>query len=135
MGKYPIVYGVSSTAVILFALWPVLLLMAVGAKWLIIGRYKPGRHPLWGSYYFRWWLVSRLEQLSGAGLLVGTPLLPVYYRLMGAKVGRHCAIDTGLCSAWDLITIGNNTSIGADTQLLGYQSRKWIHHFWYRGDW
>ena len=120
-GRVSVVYGVSSTAVILFALWPVLLLTAVGSKWLIIGKYKPGRHPLWGSYYFRWWLVSRLEQLSGAGLLVGTPLLPVYYRLMGAKVGRHCSIDSGMCSAWDLITIGNETSIGADTQLLGYK--------------
>ncbi len=120
-GRVSVVYGVSSTAVILFALWPVLLLTAVGSKWLIIGRYKPGRYPLWGSYYFRWWLVSRLEQLSGAGLLIGTPLLPVYFRLMGAKVGRHCSIDTGSCSAWDLITIGNETSIGADTQLLGYK--------------
>ncbi len=120
-GRVPVVYGVASTAVILFALWPVLLLTAVGSKWLIIGRYKPGRYPLWGSYYFRWWLVSRLEQLSGAGLLIGTPLLSVYYRLMGAKVGRHCSIDTASCSAWDLVTIGNETSIGTDTQLLGYK--------------
>ena len=29
------------------------------AKWLIIGRTKPGRYPLWGAYYFRWWLVQR----------------------------------------------------------------------------
>lgn len=101
------------------ALWPALLAAGIAGKWLIIGRYRAGAYPLWGSYYFRWWLVSRLQALSGAGMLVGTPLMPLYYRLMGAKVGRRCALDTALCSAWDLVSIGDDSSIGADTQLLG----------------
>ncbi len=93
--------------------------VGIGAKWLIIGRYKPGAYPLWGSYYIRWWLASRLQALSGAGLFLGTPLMPVYYRLMGAKVGRGCALDSALVSAWDLVSIGDDTSISADTQLHG----------------
>lgn len=101
------------------ALWLTMIGLGIGAKWLIIGRYKPGVYPLWGSYYIRWWLVSSLERLSGAALFLGTPLMPVYYRLMGAKVGRGCAIDTALVSAWDVISIGDDTSIGADTQLHG----------------
>ncbi len=101
------------------ALWPLMIALSIAAKWLIIGRYQPGAYPLWGSYYLRWWLVSRLQSLSGVGLFVGTPLLPVYYRLMGAKVGRGCALNTALCSIFDLITIGDYTSIGADTQLPG----------------
>jgi len=40
---------------------------------------------------------------------------------MGARVGRDCSIDTLMCSAWDLVSIGDETSIGADTQLLGYR--------------
>lgn len=100
-------------------LWPLMLGLGIAAKWLIIGRYRPGAYPLWGSYYFRWWLVSRLQALSGAGAFIGTPLMPVYYRLMGAHVGRRCALDTALCSAWDVVSIGDDTSIGADTQLLG----------------
>ena len=98
---------------------PVFMMVGICAKWLIIGRYQPGRYPLWGHYYLRWWLVNRLQTLFGAGLLIGTPLLPVYYRLMGAQVGRDCALDSALVSAWDLISIGDDTSIGADTQLLG----------------
>jgi len=104
-----------------FYLWltPVLMAVGIGAKWLIIGRYKPGAYPLWGSYYMRWWLVSRLQALSGAGLFLGTPLMPVYYRLMGATVGKGCALDSALVSAWDLVSIGDDSSISADTQLYG----------------
>ena len=36
------------------------LAIAVAGKWLILGRTKPGRYPLWGVYYYRWWLSQRL---------------------------------------------------------------------------
>jgi non-ribosomal peptide synthetase-like protein len=104
---------------LVLALLPAMLALSIAAKWLIIGRYRAGAYPIWGSYYLRWWLVARLQAMSGAGLLAGTPLMSVYYRLMGAKVGRGCALDTALCSAFDLVSIGDDTSIGAETQLPG----------------
>jgi non-ribosomal peptide synthetase-like protein len=103
------------------AVWVVMLVTSIASKWLIIGRYRPGEHPLWGGYYARWWLCNRLQALSGVGLLVGTPLLPLYFRLMGARVGPRCTLDTAQVGAWDLIRIGADTSIGADTQLPGYR--------------
>jgi non-ribosomal peptide synthetase-like protein len=106
-------------AMILILTWPVLLILSIVAKWVIIGRYRPGRYPLWGAYYFRWWLAGRFQAFSGAAVLVGTPLMPLYFRLMGARVGSRCTLDTIQCSIWDLVTIGDETSIGADTQLLG----------------
>ncbi len=106
---------------LVLALWPVMLAVSIAAKWLIIGRYRAGAYPLWGSYYLRWWLVARLQAMSGAGILAGTPLLSLYYRLMGAKVGRGCALDTAHCSIFDLVHIGDDTSIGAETQLSGYR--------------
>ena len=104
---------------LVLALWPAILALSIAAKWLVIGRYRAGTYPLWGSYYLRWWLVSRLQAMNGAALLSGTPLMSVYYRLMGAKVGKHCLLDTALCSIFDLVRIGDDTSIGAETQLLG----------------
>ncbi len=101
--------------------WPVFMAIAIAAKWLVIGRYRAGSYPLWGAYHFRLWLVGRLMALSGAGGLVGTPLLPVFLRLLGARIGRGCTFDTALFGAWDLIEVGDDTSIGADTQLLGYR--------------
>jgi non-ribosomal peptide synthetase-like protein len=101
--------------------WPSCVALSIGLKWAVIGRYKPGRYPVWGGYYFRWWLVSRFQSLSMSGMLVGTPLMSFYYRAMGAKVGRNSTICTPLCTAFDLVSIGENTSIGAETQLLGYR--------------
>lgn len=111
---------VAGFAIVLLS-WPVFLALGIASKWILIGRYQAGKHPVGGFYFFRWWLAGRLQSMSGAGALVGTPLLPIYYRLMGAQVGHGCTLDTAHCSAWDLVKIGNDTSIGADTQLLGYR--------------
>ena len=100
---------------------PALLLASILGKWLIIGRYKPGSYPLWGSMYLRWWIVERLKALSGVELLVGSPFILWYYRLMGARIGRGVHIHTSLSSCFDLISIGENSSIGAETSLLGYR--------------
>jgi non-ribosomal peptide synthetase-like protein len=120
--------GTVSTGELLLALvgtsvftWPLFLAISIVAKWVLIGRYKPGEHKLWSGYYFRWWLANRFADLSGAGALAGTPLLPIYFRLMGARVGPRCTLNTAQCSAWDLLSIGADSSIGADTQMLGYQ--------------
>jgi non-ribosomal peptide synthetase-like protein len=112
---------VATIILILFylILWPIWIVLGIAAKWLIIGRYKPGVYPLWGGYYLRWWLASGLQRLFSAGGFVGTPLMPIYYRLMGAKVGRACALDSALVSAWDLVSIGDYSSIGLDTQMHG----------------
>jgi len=111
--------GLAVGLLLMLGIWPALLTVGIVAKWLLIGRYQPGEHPLWGGYYFRWWLVGRLTALSGAGLLAGTPMMAVYYRLMGARVGGRCSIETAEVSAWDLVSIGDETTIGPDTQLLG----------------
>ena len=29
------------------------VILAIATKWLVIGKFKPGRYPLWGVYYFR----------------------------------------------------------------------------------
>jgi non-ribosomal peptide synthetase-like protein len=104
-----------------FAVWPSWFLLSIALKWIVIGRYKPGRYPVWGFYYFRWWLVTRFQALSWCAMFVDTPLMSIYYRAMGAKVGRNCNIGTPVCAAFDLVSIGNNSNIGAETHLRGYK--------------
>jgi len=95
------------------------IFLSIAIKWVVIGRYKPGRYPLWGSYYFRWWFV-RLFSFAPTSLFEGTPLMPMYLRLMGSKVGSDCYINTDAINIFDLISIGDKTSIGFDAQLSGY---------------
>jgi non-ribosomal peptide synthetase-like protein len=101
------------------ATWLTLVLIAIVAKWTIIGRYRRGCYPLWRSYYVRWWIVSRLQHLSFISALNGTPLAPVIWRAFGAKVGRRCVLNASLVYAWDCIRIGDDTSIGVDTHMPG----------------
>jgi non-ribosomal peptide synthetase-like protein len=91
--------------------------VAVAAKWLIIGRTKPGRYPLWGTYYFRWWLVRRLLTLVHVKWLQGSPAMVIYLRLLGMRVGRDAVLGDVDFGAADLITIGERTSIGTKVEL------------------
>ncbi|WP_454782738.1 Pls/PosA family non-ribosomal peptide synthetase [Legionella sp. WA2022007384] len=106
----------------LFLSMPIIsLFITIGLKWILLGRIKPGEYPLWGWFYYRWWLVQRLQKnLFLAKFLVGSPLAGIYYRLLGAKIGKNCYLGSMQISAHDLLTIGDNTSIGADSRLNGY---------------
>jgi non-ribosomal peptide synthetase-like protein len=100
---------------------PALLAVGLLAKWLIIGRYKAGTYPLWGFYYFRWWLVNRIQAMTPVDILTGTPLLASYFRAMGARIGRDVTLDTSHICTPDLLTLGDYVSVGADSHLLGYK--------------
>jgi non-ribosomal peptide synthetase-like protein len=120
-GQIELLRALNLATTVALLVWPSWLFLSIALKWLVIGRYKPGRYPIWGFYYFRWWLVSRFQGLGWSEMFVGTPLMSLYYRAMGAKIGRHCSIDTPHCVAFDLVTIGDDTSIGPETHMLGYQ--------------
>lgn len=104
---------------VLIVLYPLMLLAAIIVKWVVIGRYRPGAYPLWGGYFLRWWFVTAIESAVPLGYLTGTPLLSLYYRLMGAKIGRNVFLGTEDFAIYDLLTIGDDTSIGADSGALG----------------
>jgi non-ribosomal peptide synthetase-like protein len=98
---------------------PVLLGISIAIKWLLLGRIRPGVYPLWGWYYLRFWLVRRVIQAAPVLNLAGTPWLCVYYRLMGSRIGRNVYIGSGGLNAFDLISVGDGTSIGVEISLDG----------------
>ncbi|KAF2992480.1 Dimodular nonribosomal peptide synthase [Methylocystis sp. MJC1] len=93
------------------------LVISVAGKWLVIGRTKPGRYPLWGVYFFRWWLSQRLLGLTNARLLQNSPLMPLYLAAIGAKIGRDVQISDLEAGAIDLISIGSGASLGAKLKI------------------
>jgi len=102
------------------AVLPAVILTAICAKWILLGRIQPGRHPLWGAYYLRWWFVQTLVQSVPLNRLGGTPLLPFVYRLFGARIGNDVHIASDLLAAFDLISVGEASSVDEGASLLGY---------------
>ncbi len=89
------------------------VLLAIAAKWLVIGRFKPGRYPIWGVYYFRWWLVQRMLTLTHIKWFQGSPLMRLYLLALGVKVGQDANISELEIGATDLLTIGARATVGA----------------------
>ena len=120
---------ISTTQAFLLFLWimpayailfPLSLLCTIVVKWVLIGRYKEGKHKLWGFYYLRWWFVQRITGLVPLVYLRGTVLMNLYARAMGMKVGRNAFLNSFNFEAWDLIEIGEDASIGCDCHLSNF---------------
>jgi non-ribosomal peptide synthetase-like protein len=97
---------------------PAMLVFSVAVKWVVLGQTRPGVYPLWGSYYFRWWLVRRVLGVVPTDYLTGTPLLGLYFRLLGAKIGDGVHLDSDALDAADLVEMGNGSSAGNGASLV-----------------
>ena len=87
--------------------------LAIAMKWILLGRTKPGRYPLWGSYYFRWWLTQRFLGLLHVKWFQGSPIMRLYLRALGARVGDDALIGEVEIGAPDLVSIGAGASLGS----------------------
>ncbi len=95
--------------------------VVVALKWLLIGRVKPGVYPLWGTYYFRIWLMQRIVHLTMHKFLQGSPLMRIYLRCLGAKIGRDAIINEFEEGTVDLISIGDRATLGAKVKLANIE--------------
>ncbi len=92
-------------------------LFVIAAKWLVVGKLRAGRYPLWGVMYFRWWLADRIAEIPPRHLLSGSSLNAMYLRALGAKVGKEVLIGALSVRAPDLLTVGDGVSIGSSVNL------------------
>ncbi|GAC1541014.1 MAG: hypothetical protein NVS3B12_28350 [Acidimicrobiales bacterium] len=88
-------------------------LVAIALKWTLIGRYRAGAAPLWGQKYLRWWLVRQFQRGLGLGIFsVSYDMTALYFRLMGARVGRRTRIAASAdLGEFDLLSIGSGVII------------------------
>lgn len=91
--------------------------IVIGAKWLLLGRTKPGRYPLWGTYFYRWWLTERLLSLIPIKTFQGTALMRFYLRAIGTKIGKDVLIADLSCGAYDLVSIGDRACLGGNANF------------------
>ncbi|PTB80816.1 hypothetical protein M440DRAFT_1398175 [Trichoderma longibrachiatum ATCC 18648] len=87
-------------------------IFGIMAKWLIIGRYREGVYPMWGAYHTRWWMVQKIVSICGKGLFNTNDCTKrLYYRLMGAKIGRDVKIAGASLGEWDLLDIRDGATL------------------------
>jgi non-ribosomal peptide synthetase-like protein len=99
---------------------PVALLLAVLVKKILIGRYRPLRAPVWGSFYTRNWMVQQTVRMVPWGLMHGTVFQLAALRALGARIGNRVHIHRGvglLQGGWDLLDIGDDVTISQDASI------------------
>lgn len=111
------------------ASFTVVCTLPILAKWVLIGRWKPGQIRIWSLGYVRFWIVRTLVRSNPlAFLTLGSPLYLVYLRALGARIGPGTVIfsrNVPVCT--DLLTIGPDTVIRKDAFFGGYRAHAgWI---------
>lgn len=94
----------------------------IGIKWLLLGKVKPGKYPLWGFDHYRIWLFHCIEKnFLYVTYFYGTPFISLYLKCMGAKIGKNVYIGNisrkPFSLIYDLLEIGENSNIGLDAQI------------------
>ncbi|OLZ59390.1 peptide synthetase [Streptomyces sp. IMTB 2501] len=89
---------------------------------LLAAGIRPGRYPLWGAVYLRLWTLDVLVLgMSPLRVLSGSPLMGLYLRLLGARVGPRTAIATSVIGLPALLRIDADAAIGYGATLRPWQ--------------
>ncbi len=90
-------------------------LVTTAAKWLLVGRMRPGSHPLWSGFVWRNELADTFVEVVAAPWFAravsGTPVLNAWLRLMGARIGRGVWIESYWLPEADLVVIGDGATV------------------------
>jgi len=110
-------YGVAALAggVVLAAAGVLACGAAVAAKWLLVGRLRVARYPLWSAFVWRNELADTFVEVLAvpwlAGTLGGTPLMSLWLRGLGARIGRGVWCETHWLPEADLVHIGDGATV------------------------
>lgn len=85
------------------------------AKWVLVGRIPVGEHPLWSSFVWRNEVADTFVETVAAPWFAraasGTPVLNLWLRSLGAKIGRGVWCETYWLPEADLIELGEGASV------------------------
>ncbi|CAK0786732.1 hypothetical protein CVIRNUC_009946 [Coccomyxa viridis] len=88
--------------------------------------------PMYTMDFARWWLVSRLVNVTTyiiADHLRGTPFLTWWFRALGARIGEGCHIDTLDVCDFELVTLGDNVVLNEGSSITGHYFQDGHLHF------
>ncbi|GGJ87030.1 amino acid adenylation protein [Pilimelia anulata] len=90
-------------------------LLAIAAKWLLVGRFRAVEKPLWSGFVWRNELADTFVEVLAVPWLVGaatgTPVLSWWLRGLGARVGRGVWCESYWLPEADLVTLGAGATV------------------------
>ena len=103
-------------------------LVVIGLKWLLLGRVKPGTHPLWSCWVSRWdflYIAWDFWARVPLAAIEGTLLLNAYLRAMGVRLGRRVVLGPGFeqVADPDMLDFGDDTTVTALNQAHTFEDR------------
>lgn len=103
------------SGLVLLGAGAVACVVAVAAKWLLVGRFRAVEHPLWSSFVWRNELADTFVEVLAVPWLVGavpgTPVLNLWLRALGARVGRGVWCESYWLPEADLVTLGDGVTV------------------------
>ncbi len=89
--------------------------IAVVAKWLVVGRIRAVEHPLWSSFVWRNEVSDTFVETVAAPWFAraasGTPVMNLWLRALGAKIGRGVWCETYWLPEADLVTLERGATV------------------------
>ncbi|MFK3985071.1 Pls/PosA family non-ribosomal peptide synthetase [Micromonospora sp. NPDC050397] len=89
--------------------------VAVLAKWVLVGSFRVRERPLWSGFVWRNELADTFVEVLAvpwlAGAVGGTPLMSLWLRGLGARIGRGVWCDSYWLPEADLVRIGDGATV------------------------
>ncbi len=110
-------YGVAAlvSGLLLLGVGAIACGTAAAAKWLVVGRITVSEHPLWSSFVWRNELSDAFVETVAApwfaNAATGTPILNLWLRLLGARIGRGVWCETYWLPEADLVSLGDGATV------------------------
>lgn len=128
IGLWPRLVAVSVAGFLAYFTYAICVIFVAGAFRLITFAGTPlGTYSYYSGKGFRWAsynAIILLVRYSCINWLRVTPLICLFHRLMGMKLGKRVQINTAVIGDSNLIEIGDDTVIGGDVTLIGHSAER-----------
>lgn len=114
-GSFGFLAAALLSGVVLMVAGAVACASAVTAKWVLVGRIRAEEHPLWSSFVWRNEVSDAFVETVAAPWFAraatGTPVLNLWLRALGAKIGRGVWCESYWLPEADLVTLGDGATV------------------------
>jgi len=111
-------------AVAAYFLYGICVLFVVGTVRIILGlRLKEGEYPMQSLGALKWALANSLVLIVSntfMDFILLTPFANIFYRLMGARLGKNVQINSKYCADLCMLEIGDRSVIGGHATVIGH---------------